>query len=379
MGVAVATSALGRVATRTGRYDEAEALLDEALASFTDMGAESFVAETQARLAELYLFAGDIDAALALTSKTLEATESGGEAAVRAMLYRLQGYALMRRGEWDAARAAIDESLALARATSAQYEVALSLQACASLATATGEDPAPYLDESMPILARLGVIAMSRIDLASHRQSPTPASPISCALDPEPVEPRTRPDCAPRLSPRRATDPARLAPRRCHVSQQTVVRSERRRRTSGLPFLAGVRAIHRSPELSLEDLKARSLEHRVQDPAVRTELSPHMLGQLSGGPPHRRVNRRTRQPCLDTFVRRGRLKVEYEVAKSQHAARFENRCHSLDRDRFPEVRDLVKGVPREDEISGRAAVLVREKSRIDNGDVVDAELSDSAA
>ena len=177
VGVAVATSALGRVATRTGRYDEAEALLNEALASFTDMGAESFVAETQARLAELYLFSGDIEAALALVAKTLEATESGGEAAVRAMLYRLQGYALMRRREWDAARAAIDESLALARATSALYEVALSLQACASLATARGEDPAPYLNESTPILERLGVIAMSRIDLASERQSAVSTPP----------------------------------------------------------------------------------------------------------------------------------------------------------------------------------------------------------
>jgi tetratricopeptide (TPR) repeat protein len=164
VGVAVATSALGRAATRTGRFDEARSLLGEALESFQEMGAESFVAETQARLAELQVFAGDGEAALALIKETLAQSEAGGMAEVRTMLYRLRGYALMRRREWDAARDAIDESLRLARSTSARYEVALSLQARASLATATGDDPEPYLEESMPIFEQLGIIAMSRID-----------------------------------------------------------------------------------------------------------------------------------------------------------------------------------------------------------------------
>jgi class 3 adenylate cyclase/tetratricopeptide (TPR) repeat protein len=164
VGVAVATSALGRSATRAGRFDEATSLLGDALESFREMGAESFVAETQARLAELRLFAGDGEGVLALVAETLPHSEAGGMVAVNTMLHRLRGYALMRRREWDAARAAIDESLRLARSTSAEYEVALSLQARASLATATGEDPEPYLEESMPIFERLGIIAMSRID-----------------------------------------------------------------------------------------------------------------------------------------------------------------------------------------------------------------------
>jgi class 3 adenylate cyclase/tetratricopeptide (TPR) repeat protein len=164
VGVAVATSALGRAATRAGRFDEARSLLDDALDRFRDMGAESFVAETEARIAELRLFAGDDEGALALVAETLPHSEAGGMVAVNTMLYRLRGYALMRRAKWDAARAAIDESLRLARSTSAEYEVALSLQARASLATATGGDPGPYLEESMPIFERLGIIAMSRMD-----------------------------------------------------------------------------------------------------------------------------------------------------------------------------------------------------------------------
>lgn len=164
VGVAVATSALGRAATRAGRFEEAGRLLRDALESFREMGAESFVAESQARLAELRLFAGDSEGALELVAETLAESEAGGTAEVNTMLYRLRGYALMRRGEWEAARTAIDESLRLAHSTSAEYEVALSLQARASLATATGDDPEPYLEESMPIFERLGIIAMSRID-----------------------------------------------------------------------------------------------------------------------------------------------------------------------------------------------------------------------
>lgn len=166
VGVAVATSALGRAATRSGRIDEAKELLEEAVESFRGMGAESFVAETEARLAELQLFGGDTTRALALIASTLARGEIGGMVAVKAMLYRLRGYALMRQGDWEAARACINESLRLARSISAQYEVALSLQACASLAHATGGDPAPYLDECVPILERLGVTSMSRLEQA---------------------------------------------------------------------------------------------------------------------------------------------------------------------------------------------------------------------
>lgn len=173
LGTAVATSALGRAATRAGRIDEARALLEEALDSFRDMGAESFVAETEARLAELRLFAGDETAALGLIASTLARSDVGGMVSVKAMLYRLRGYALMRRGEWDAARAAIEESLRMARSISAQYEVALSLQACASLANATSGDPAPYLDECVPILERLGVISMSRLERAWSPEAAT--------------------------------------------------------------------------------------------------------------------------------------------------------------------------------------------------------------
>ena len=58
IGVAVATSALGLAATRARRFEEALGFLEAALDDFRNMGAESFVIETEGRLAELYLSTG---------------------------------------------------------------------------------------------------------------------------------------------------------------------------------------------------------------------------------------------------------------------------------------------------------------------------------
>ena len=161
VGIALARSNLGRAAVRSGRLDEADGLLADALAGFREIRADSYVLETQARIAERWLFAGDPERALDAIGLTLGDAALGELVALKAMVYRLRGYALSRRAEFDDARRALDESLRLARSISAEYEIALTLQALASLAEATGESPAPYLRESVPIFERLGVVAMS--------------------------------------------------------------------------------------------------------------------------------------------------------------------------------------------------------------------------
>ena len=138
VGIAVATSALGLAATRDRRLDEARQLLESALDSFRTMGAESFVIETEGRLAELYLVAGDEDRARATIDATLTRSEASDMGALTAALYRLRGYALIRERQWTDAHGAIHESIRLARSMSAQYELALSLQAAAMLAEAIG-------------------------------------------------------------------------------------------------------------------------------------------------------------------------------------------------------------------------------------------------
>jgi class 3 adenylate cyclase/tetratricopeptide (TPR) repeat protein len=171
VGVALATSNLGRAAARGGRLDEARGLLAEALGGFRDIGAESFVLETEARIAEGCIFAGDSAAALRLASSALgRAAERGGTNVLQAALQRLRGYALLQATDPEAAQRCFQESLRLGRSAGADYEVALTLEALARLARiAGGGSPDDYLAESQAILTRLGVVSTPRIPLPADQ------------------------------------------------------------------------------------------------------------------------------------------------------------------------------------------------------------------
>jgi class 3 adenylate cyclase/tetratricopeptide (TPR) repeat protein len=167
VGVALATSNLGRAAARGGRLDEAKRLLGEALGGFREIGAESFVLETEARIAEAHVLGGDSAAALRLTASTLDrAAKTEGTAALQAMLHRLLGYALLQAGEPDQAQGHLQESLRLARSVAAQYEVALTLQALADLGRVVdGDAPEVYAAEGAAALEELGVVSTPRVPL----------------------------------------------------------------------------------------------------------------------------------------------------------------------------------------------------------------------
>ncbi len=162
IGIAVATSALGLAATRAGRQAQAEALLHEALSGFRDMHAESFVIETEARLAELAVSSGDDDDAAQkfVESSIQHAERAGGEVASRAALHRLLGDLRARNGDAAAALASYDESLGLARSIGAEYQVAHTLQSYARLLRGIGLPADDELQESLGIQRRLGVVAL---------------------------------------------------------------------------------------------------------------------------------------------------------------------------------------------------------------------------
>ena len=162
----LATSNLGRAASRAGRFDDALDTLDRAYADFQEIRAGSFVLETAARLAERAAFAGDAADALAQADGTLEATEETGPGAtLRALLYRLRGYALAQSGDLDAADEALRQSLETARAAEETYEVALTLEASAQLAELRTEDGSAAAKESATLLARLGVVSTPMVPL----------------------------------------------------------------------------------------------------------------------------------------------------------------------------------------------------------------------
>ena len=168
VGVAVATSALGLAATRAGRPVAARALLNEALAGFHDLHAESFVIETEARLAELDVSCGDDEAAQKRIEEALKHAErAGGEVASRAALHRLLGDISARGGDETRARASFEESLRLARSINAEFEVALTLQSYARLLLGLRLPADNELQQSLAIQQRLGVVALPPAVVAS--------------------------------------------------------------------------------------------------------------------------------------------------------------------------------------------------------------------
>ena len=159
MGIALATSNLGRVAARARRFDEALELLAEALAAFEALGSEAFVQETEARRAECFVLAGRYQEALEIVPAALEAAAE--TPLLSAFLERLHGYALVQARRADEAGARFERSLELARELEADYEVALTLEALGR--TGLGDPGAEA--ESQAILERLGVVSTPSVPL----------------------------------------------------------------------------------------------------------------------------------------------------------------------------------------------------------------------
>ncbi len=164
----LARSNLGRLAARRGRVDEAETLLREALAGFEEIKARSFVLETNARLAEHAVLTDKGSEALLQVDETLAALdEAGGGPGLSAMLHRLRGYALMQLGDLDEADAAIDVSVQAARGAGASYELALSLEARASLADLRRTSAREAASESATIFQQLGVVSRPGVPVSA--------------------------------------------------------------------------------------------------------------------------------------------------------------------------------------------------------------------
>jgi class 3 adenylate cyclase/tetratricopeptide (TPR) repeat protein len=155
-----ALSNLGRTAAREGRLGDALDLLGQALSSADEIRAASLLLEVKTRLTETALFAGDSEGALRRADETLaEIEETGSGYLQHALVLRLRGYALLQRGELEAAEEALRRSLEVARAADETYELALTLDALARLAERRAEDGSAEAKEAKALLARLGVVS----------------------------------------------------------------------------------------------------------------------------------------------------------------------------------------------------------------------------
>lgn len=173
IGDGVATSNLGRVATRSGRYDEARALFAEAARIFDSIGAASFRADVDAREAERLLFAGAPAHALLLADDVCARFERSGTAtpAVITMAHRIAACALAHLGRFDEGLRRLDHATEVAEGASAEYELALALEARAHILSLRSDVNAePYAIAAAALLDRLGVEStpLSRIGRLAH-------------------------------------------------------------------------------------------------------------------------------------------------------------------------------------------------------------------
>jgi len=165
VGIALATGNLGRLAARRGDLTAALELLQNARDGFETIGATAFVRETQARVAEALVYAGEPEKALATLAGVVERLTAGTEV-LQAAVHRVRGYALLQAGRNDEALAALETSLRIARAASADYETALTLEALAHArrVARTGDDTTPLI-EAHKLFDRLGVARTTRVPL----------------------------------------------------------------------------------------------------------------------------------------------------------------------------------------------------------------------
>ena len=159
--IAFGRSQLGRLAARSGRFDEAAELLRSAREDYVRDGEQSEVLETEARLAECLLFQGADVAAVALADETLARMHSiGGMRPQLPMLQRIRGLGLARLGDFAGARAALEVSLRGARERRARHEVAWTLLAILDVCRAQGEVPdAAVQDEQSSLFEQLGIVS----------------------------------------------------------------------------------------------------------------------------------------------------------------------------------------------------------------------------
>ena len=130
-------------------------MLEEALALFTDVGAEEEIVDVVARTAECHMLMGDGEGALRLVDDA-RARLQGTEAATlsTALIGRITGYSLMMTGEPEQAGEALERSLAAAREQGLEHEVASTLNAMIRLARwRGGGSPQGASDERDEILA----------------------------------------------------------------------------------------------------------------------------------------------------------------------------------------------------------------------------------
>ena len=156
---------LARVASRTGRVEEAVAMLLEARASFEEVGAREDVLRADARVAECHVLAGDSRAALECAVEAIEIGSDAGEAAITGPLVeRVRGYALAQLNEIDAAIEALNTSLETGTISGRSLRGRVERRRFGRVRRLAGMDgDGALVAEASATFQRLGVIAVPAV------------------------------------------------------------------------------------------------------------------------------------------------------------------------------------------------------------------------
>jgi hypothetical protein len=156
-GVALASSLLGIVTSRSGDPQQGALLLADAREHFTLLCHDADVEQADLRIAETRLLAGDPSGA-----EDLARTMTGAEdPAVAAAAYRLCGLARRDRGDLTAARLELERSRAVAAEHGEEFEHACTLAVLAPLVEQAEPGAGGGLArEAAALLERFGVVRL---------------------------------------------------------------------------------------------------------------------------------------------------------------------------------------------------------------------------
>ena len=137
------------------------------------MVSEHDLIDTDGFVAESLVLQGRASEALKLAGSCLERTAAYGGDTHDPALHRIRGYAWSQLGDIESAQRELECSLELARARSARYQIALTLDAIARVSERAGAVDAAARAEADELFSMLGVIRIAEVPLGG-----TPATRV---------------------------------------------------------------------------------------------------------------------------------------------------------------------------------------------------------
>ena len=174
--VADARRELGKLFARRGEFESAAEQLGLAHAEQVRAGKAGEALHTAVRIAELEVLRGAGEGTIASIEDTIQlAGRTEGGTVFLPILSRLRAVAIAQDGRLEEAEALLDDALVSARRRGELYETALLLDALVAVRAAAGLDVSELAAQRDAEIARLGIVAIPPIRLASGPEvSPAP-------------------------------------------------------------------------------------------------------------------------------------------------------------------------------------------------------------